>query len=396
MDPVTVSIVVSAPREQVFDYLQDIANHPEFTDHYLVDWHLTRIDSVGARRRRALSREGSRQPLQLGGRHIRGGPASAPHRRGRPHGQEQPHPHARRLRARAGGRRIHARAVHARDRARRRCRIGCWRGSARAPGCGARTSVRCTGCARSSSAGRAAAIASRSPVDRLPRRMFSRLRKLPLALPALLAVLALSACGDSHTGHTGTYAGESGKNAPYLNVGPLIYEVQLSRELNPANSEDATYLQGLTPAQRKLEPGQEWFAVFMQVYNNTPAPPGGDQPDDQPTPRKTSTRRSSRAKPTNSPTAPAWSPPKASSRRPARSPTTTRPRGGAALQDPDRLARQPAAGAEDRRPGRPERIGLRRAGRLTRPSGAVSVRPVARLRALRGRPARRWRRRRRL
>ena len=47
MDPVTVSIVVSAPREEVFDYLADIANHAEFTDHYLVDWHLTRIDSVG-------------------------------------------------------------------------------------------------------------------------------------------------------------------------------------------------------------------------------------------------------------------------------------------------------------------------------------------------------------
>jgi uncharacterized protein YndB with AHSA1/START domain len=47
VDPVTVSIIVGAPREQVFDYLQDIANHPEFTDHYLVDWHLTRIDSVG-------------------------------------------------------------------------------------------------------------------------------------------------------------------------------------------------------------------------------------------------------------------------------------------------------------------------------------------------------------
>ena len=47
MGPVTASIVVSAPREQVFDYLQDIANHAEFSDHYLVDWHLTRIDSVG-------------------------------------------------------------------------------------------------------------------------------------------------------------------------------------------------------------------------------------------------------------------------------------------------------------------------------------------------------------
>ena len=42
-----MSILVSAPRELVFDYLQDIANHPEFTDHFLVDWHLTRIDSVG-------------------------------------------------------------------------------------------------------------------------------------------------------------------------------------------------------------------------------------------------------------------------------------------------------------------------------------------------------------
>jgi hypothetical protein len=103
--------------------------------------------------------------------------------------------------------------------------------------------------------------------------MSSRLRKLPLALPTLLAVFALSACGDSHTRvTTGTYAGESGANAPYLNVGPLIYEVQLSRELNPANSEDAAYLQGLSPAERKIEPGQEWFAVFMQVYNNSNQP----------------------------------------------------------------------------------------------------------------------------
>jgi uncharacterized protein YndB with AHSA1/START domain len=48
VQPVSVSIVISAPREQVFDYLQDIANHSEFTDHYLVDWHLTRIDSIGS------------------------------------------------------------------------------------------------------------------------------------------------------------------------------------------------------------------------------------------------------------------------------------------------------------------------------------------------------------
>ncbi len=100
--------------------------------------------------------------------------------------------------------------------------------------------------------------------------MSSRLRKLTLVVPALLAALALGGCGDSHTRvTTGTYAGESGANAPYLNVGPLIYEVQLSRELNPANAEDAAYLHGLGPAESKLEPGQEWFGVFVQVYNNT-------------------------------------------------------------------------------------------------------------------------------
>jgi uncharacterized protein YndB with AHSA1/START domain len=47
VDPLTVSILISAPREQVFDYLQDIANHSEFADHYLVDWRLTREISVG-------------------------------------------------------------------------------------------------------------------------------------------------------------------------------------------------------------------------------------------------------------------------------------------------------------------------------------------------------------
>jgi uncharacterized protein YndB with AHSA1/START domain len=44
----TVSTLISAPRERVFDYLQDIANHSEFTDHYLVDWRLTRESSIGA------------------------------------------------------------------------------------------------------------------------------------------------------------------------------------------------------------------------------------------------------------------------------------------------------------------------------------------------------------
>jgi hypothetical protein len=100
--------------------------------------------------------------------------------------------------------------------------------------------------------------------------MERRARNLTLVALMALAALALGACGDSHTRvTTGTYAGGSGKNAPYLNVGPLVYEVQLSRELNPYNTEDATYLAGLTPAQRVLRPGEEWFGLFVQVYNKT-------------------------------------------------------------------------------------------------------------------------------
>ena len=47
MDPVTAHVVIDRPREEVFDYLADIANHPEFSDHYLTEWRLTRVDSVG-------------------------------------------------------------------------------------------------------------------------------------------------------------------------------------------------------------------------------------------------------------------------------------------------------------------------------------------------------------
>jgi uncharacterized protein YndB with AHSA1/START domain len=47
MDPITVSVTIARPREEVFEYLADIANHAEFTDHYLVDWRLTREDTYG-------------------------------------------------------------------------------------------------------------------------------------------------------------------------------------------------------------------------------------------------------------------------------------------------------------------------------------------------------------
>jgi uncharacterized protein YndB with AHSA1/START domain len=47
VDPFTASTTISRPREEVFEYLADIANHAEFSDHYLTDWRLTREETYG-------------------------------------------------------------------------------------------------------------------------------------------------------------------------------------------------------------------------------------------------------------------------------------------------------------------------------------------------------------
>jgi uncharacterized protein YndB with AHSA1/START domain len=47
VDPVTVTVTIARRRAEVFEYLADVANHAEFKDHYLAQWHLTREDSVG-------------------------------------------------------------------------------------------------------------------------------------------------------------------------------------------------------------------------------------------------------------------------------------------------------------------------------------------------------------
>jgi uncharacterized protein YndB with AHSA1/START domain len=47
MRQTAVTNVIDAPRELVFDYLADIANHAEFTDHFVKDFRLERLESRG-------------------------------------------------------------------------------------------------------------------------------------------------------------------------------------------------------------------------------------------------------------------------------------------------------------------------------------------------------------
>jgi Polyketide cyclase / dehydrase and lipid transport len=52
MKPISVSVRVDRPREEVFAFLDVLANHPPFTDHMLVDWSFSGPPAgVGAKAR---------------------------------------------------------------------------------------------------------------------------------------------------------------------------------------------------------------------------------------------------------------------------------------------------------------------------------------------------------
>jgi hypothetical protein len=87
-------------------------------------------------------------------------------------------------------------------------------------------------------------------------------RSLTLLLVALAAV-AIAACGnkEARTLHAAT-------EGEYVDVGPMKYQVQISRLLNPYDPEDRGYLVDL-PAGQTLGPKDEWFAVFMRVENGS-------------------------------------------------------------------------------------------------------------------------------
>jgi uncharacterized protein YndB with AHSA1/START domain len=47
MGPVSAEIEIDVPRQRAFEEIADLALRPTFTDHFLTDFHLTRIESRG-------------------------------------------------------------------------------------------------------------------------------------------------------------------------------------------------------------------------------------------------------------------------------------------------------------------------------------------------------------
>jgi hypothetical protein len=92
------------------------------------------------------------------------------------------------------------------------------------------------------------------------------MRRRPLPIALLVAVsLVAAGCGNKTSSLT-----EAQTEGLYMDVGPLLYQVQISRYLNPNDPEDRAYLTGLPPGIPLQPPrGQTWFGVFMRVQNVT-------------------------------------------------------------------------------------------------------------------------------
>lgn len=89
-------------------------------------------------------------------------------------------------------------------------------------------------------------------------------RNMPIVLlvGVLVAALGLLAgCGGEETER------EAVEGEP-LELGELLYNVQITRFLNPSNRDDAAYLEGLEEAP----PGEEYLAVFMRINNEGSEP----------------------------------------------------------------------------------------------------------------------------
>jgi hypothetical protein len=87
-----------------------------------------------------------------------------------------------------------------------------------------------------------------------------------LAILVAAGALALSACG--HEKHT-----VAETEGVYLDLGEMKYQVQISREVNPSDHQDAEFFRGLPPGVSTSLPADEiWFAVFLRVENPTDKP----------------------------------------------------------------------------------------------------------------------------
>jgi hypothetical protein len=85
-----------------------------------------------------------------------------------------------------------------------------------------------------------------------------------LLLLALAAAFAAPLAGCANKLETRTLGQTEGL---YIDVGQLKYQVQMSRIINPSDTEDRSYLAGLPAGSAQPTGAEAWFGVWVRVEN---------------------------------------------------------------------------------------------------------------------------------
>jgi hypothetical protein len=91
-------------------------------------------------------------------------------------------------------------------------------------------------------------------------------RRLPILACVLGLAVGLGACGQV------AHPKSAENNGVYVFAGPVSYQLQVSRELNPFLVEDKQYLAGVQAGDTALSSNQLWYGVFLWAKNQ------GNQP----------------------------------------------------------------------------------------------------------------------
>jgi len=90
-------------------------------------------------------------------------------------------------------------------------------------------------------------------------------RPLAVACGAVL-ILGTAACGRVADPPS------QENNGVYIQAGPITYQLEISRQLNPYSTEDSQYVKGVPAGQGSLTPSQLWYGVFLWAKNQTNSP----------------------------------------------------------------------------------------------------------------------------
>ncbi|MDQ6836724.1 MAG: hypothetical protein M3016_11115 [Actinomycetota bacterium] len=96
-----------------------------------------------------------------------------------------------------------------------------------------------------------------------------RTRRLWTVACALTLALGVGACGhkESHPS-----VADSNNNGGYVDAGPVSYQLEISRVLNPYATEDSQYIKGLPAGTSGPTADEQWYGVFLWAKNQTQKP----------------------------------------------------------------------------------------------------------------------------